>query len=58
MPEVVVRGDSLAFFPLDAPGGHFELSSAHLSYLAQTSLLVNGLGPVHPYLLRFGPGSK
>ena len=25
MPEVVVRGDSLAFFPLDAPGGHFEL---------------------------------
>ena len=25
MPEVVVQGDSLAFFPLDAPGGRFEL---------------------------------
>ena len=58
MLEVVVRGDSPAFFPLDAQGGHFELPSAHLSYLARTFLLVNRLGPVHPYLFRFGPGSK
>ena len=38
--------------------GVTELPSAHLSYLARTSLLVNGLGPVHPYLFRFRLGSK
>ena len=55
---MVVRGGSLAFFPFDARGSHFDLSSAVLSYLARAPLLVNELGPDHLYSLESRLGSQ
>ena len=54
---MAVRGGSLAFFPFDVQGGHFDLPSAFLSYFTRATLLVKGLGPDHLYSLGFGPGS-
>ena len=64
---MVVRGGLLAFFPFNARGGHFDPTSALLSYSAQAHflsysawapLLVNGLGPDHLYSLGYGLGSQ
>ena len=74
MPDLVVRGGSLAFpkvvlssylswlsevaclpFP---EGGHFELSSALLSFFAYAQMLVTELGSDHAYLIGYGSGSQ
>ena len=53
IPKLVVRGSShhyqvRAYCPTSR-GGHFELSSAILSFSTRAQILVVGLGPDHAY---------
>ena len=54
IPELVIRGSSLAF----SLCGHFNLSSAPLSFFNQAQMLVTKLGPDHAYSIGSGPDSQ